>query len=68
MKYNYKIRGDVMCKSCNNCKGFIPKSAKEPYNAFDYLVENKVGVCNFTEDVTPLYKVIKDCKMWEEIR
>ena len=54
-----------MCKDCNNCEGFIPKSRNKLYNAFDYLVGNKVGVCNFTEDVTPLFEIINDCKIWE---
>ena len=53
------------CKNCNSCKGFIPKSKTEPFNAFDYLVGNVVGVCNFTEDVTPLDSIVSLCSMWK---
>ena len=53
-----------MCKNCNNCNGFIPKSKKTPFNAFDYLVGNQIGVCNETEYVTPLSEIIEDCEMW----
>ncbi len=58
---------DKKCKSCNNCEGFIPKSKNKPFNAFDYLVGNEVGVCNFTEDITPLHKVMNNCEMWLEV-
>jgi len=52
-------------KNCNNCEGFIKKSKKPPYNAFDYIVGNEVGVCNFTEDVTPLSEIKYNCPLWE---
>ena len=55
-----------MCKDCCSCEGFIPKSKSKPYNAFDYLVGNVVGVCNYTEDVTPLDKIQVDCNNWKE--
>ena len=55
----------LMCKNCNNCNGFIPKSEKQPCNAFDSIAGNVVGVCNFTENVMPLYDVILNCKMWK---
>ncbi|EQB4340425.1 hypothetical protein ACYJ2U_001682 [Clostridium botulinum] len=54
-----------MCKNCTNCEGFIPKSTKPPYNPFDYLVGNRIGVCNFTVDVTPLSETVSDCEMWK---
>jgi hypothetical protein len=55
-----------MYKDCESCEGFIPKSTNKPFNAFDYIVGNIVGVCNFTEDVTPLSYIISECTMWKE--
>ena len=53
-----------MCKNCKNCNGFIPKSKKTPYNPFDYITGNRIGVCNEMESVTPLFDVVEDCDMW----
>lgn len=53
-----------MCKKCDNCEYFIPKSKAAPYNAFDYIAGNKVGVCNEGVDVEPLMSIKKNCDNW----
>ncbi len=54
-----------MDKTCLNCEGFIPKSKVPPFKAFDYIAGNKVGCCNFTEDITPLQSIVVNCELWE---
>ena len=55
-----------MNNNCETCEGFIPKSTSSPLNAFDYIAGNVVGVCNFTEKVDPLSKIMNNCTRWEQ--
>lgn len=53
-----------MCKNCYTCDGFIPISQKLPCNPLDFIVGNRIGVCNETEWITPLSEVVEDCELW----
>jgi hypothetical protein len=53
-----------MCRNCNSCSSFAPRSKKLPLNAFDYIVGNKVGICLEIEEGTPLAEVVENCEIW----
>lgn len=53
-----------MCRNCNSCSSFAPRSKKPPFNAFDYIVGNKAGMCLETVEGTPLAEVVENCEMW----
>jgi len=53
-------------KNCNNCNGFVPKSKQAQYNAFDYIVNNRIGCCVNVENVEGLYYEKENCELWEE--